>query len=203
MDYRLELAKIFKDVVSKDKDRVRRQIPNLLTLIRGTLAPILMIIATIIKNIEFAFIIIAISAFTDCIDGWFARKYNVVSEFGALLDTICDKLFTVCVILPIFSLTKERFIIVLFFEILISIINMYSKFKGNNPKSSLIGKAKTVVLDASVVLCYLSYLVEVDRKIIHFALYLTMFMQIITTIGYIKEYIKQLKVLKSQKNKMQ
>ena len=47
MDYRLELAKIFKDVVSKDKDRVRRQIPNLLTLIRGTLAPIFMIVAII------------------------------------------------------------------------------------------------------------------------------------------------------------
>lgn len=198
MDYRLELAKIFKDVVSKDKDRVRRQIPNLLTLIRGTLAPILMIIATIIKNIEFAFIIIAISAFTDCIDGWFARKYNVVSEFGALLDTICDKLFTVCVILPIFSLTKERFIIVLFFEVLISIINMYSKFKGNNPKSSLIGKAKTVVLDASVVLCYLSYLIAINKEIIHFALYLTMFMQIITIIGYIKEYISQLKLSKKE-----
>ena len=103
MDYRLELTKIFKDIISKDRERIKKQIPNLLTLIRGTLAPILMIIATILNKIELAFIIIAISAFTDCIDGWFARKYNVVSEFGALLDTICDKLFTVCVILPIFS----------------------------------------------------------------------------------------------------
>ncbi len=198
MDYRLELTKIFKDIISKDRERIKKQIPNLLTLIRGTLAPILMIIATILNKIELAFIIIAISAFTDCIDGWFARKYNVVSEFGALLDTICDKLFTVCVILPIYSLSKERFLIVLFFEVLISIINMYSKFKGNNPKSSLIGKAKTVVLDVSVVLCYLSYLIAINKEIIHFALYLTMFMQIITIIGYIKEYISQLKLSKKE-----
>ena len=75
---------------------------------------------------------------------------------------------------------------------------MYSKFKGNNPKSSLIGKAKTVVLDVSVVLCYLSYLIAINKEIIHFALYLTMFMQIITIIGYIKEYISQLKLSKKE-----
>ncbi len=193
MDYKMEFKNVFKDIASKDKEKIRKQIPNLLTLIRGTLAPILMIVATITNKIELAFIIILISALTDCIDGWYARKYNVVSEFGATLDTICDKLFILFVILPIFSLAKKMFITVLFFEILISIINIYSKIKGNKPKSSLLGKAKTVVLDFSVLLCYLSYLLPIKEDIIYFCLYLTMIMQIITIIGYIKDYIVQTK----------
>ena len=99
MDYKEEFKKLFLDVTSKDKERIKRQIPNMLTLIRGALTPILLVIAIIIHNIQFAFIVTVISALTDCFDGWYARKNNVTSEFGAMLDTIADKLFILFMIL--------------------------------------------------------------------------------------------------------
>ena len=39
------LLKMFQDLFSKDKNRIRSQIPNLLTLVRGVLAPIFIIIS--------------------------------------------------------------------------------------------------------------------------------------------------------------
>ena len=87
---------IISDLKSKDKERRRKQIPNTLTLIRGFLAPFTIIPAVLNKNLYLAFALIAVCGLTDCFDGWYARKYNAQSEFGADLDAICDKLFVLC-----------------------------------------------------------------------------------------------------------
>ncbi len=191
MNYKMEFNNLFEDVTSGEKERIIRQVPNVLTLIRGTLTPILMIVATIIGKIELAFGVIFISALTDCFDGWFARKYNVTSEFGANLDTVCDKLFILFVILPVFLKEPIYFFCILLLELIISIINIYSKIKGKEPKSSILGKLKTIVLDCSVGLLYLNYLILIDSKIIYTFFYLTIIMQIITIIGYLKSYIRK------------
>lgn len=191
MNYKMEFNNLFEDVTSGERERIIRQVPNVLTLIRGTLTPILMIVATIIGKIELAFGVILISALTDCFDGWFARKYNVTSEFGATLDTVCDKLFILFVILPVFLKEPIYFFCILLLELIISIINIYSKIKGKEPKSSILGKLKTIVLDCSVGLLYLNYLILIDSKIIYTFFYLTIIMQIITIIGYLKSYIRK------------
>ena len=191
MDYKEEFKKLFLDVTSKDKERIKRQIPNMLTLIRGALTPILLVIAIIIHNIQFAFIVTVISALTDCFDGWYARKNNVTSEFGAMLDTIADKLFILFMILPILTIENTFFTVVLVLEILISVINIYSKIIGNKPRSSVIGKIKTVILDIAIALCYLNFIVSINKKAIHISLIIAITMQIITIIGYIRLFLKQ------------
>lgn len=65
-------------------------IPNLLTLIRVLCVPFIM--AFILKQETItAFIILIVSSSTDLFDGYIARKYNQVSEFGKAFDPFADK----------------------------------------------------------------------------------------------------------------
>jgi len=68
-----------------------RQIPNLLTVARILLTPV---VATYIWRREYIFAaaFFAIAGITDALDGWLARKLNASSRFGLFADPIADKL---------------------------------------------------------------------------------------------------------------
>ena len=81
-------------------------IPNLLSLFRLLLIPVYMTIylnAAQTKDYIAAAIILAISCLTDMVDGKIARKYNMISTFGKVLDPIADKVtqFTLIICLSI------------------------------------------------------------------------------------------------------
>lgn len=190
--YFVENVKIvIADLRSKDKERKRKQIPNLLTLIRGFFAPITIIPAVLSGNIYLAFGLIAICALTDSFDGWYARNYNAQSKFGADLDAICDKLFVLTLAFPLAFEYPWWIVEILALELIISIINSHYKIKGYEVHSSLVGKAKTVILDTSIALCYLNFLIPVPEMLITIATILTVGMQVLTAAGYIVAYRKQ------------
>ena len=160
-------------------------------IIRGFLAPITIIPAVLSGNIYLAFVLIAICSLTDSFDGWYARKYNAQSKFGADLDAICDKVFVLALAFPL-SFQYTRWIIeILVLELVISIINSLYKIKGYEVHSSLTGKAKTVVLDTSIALCYFDFIFDVPEILITIATVLTTIMQILTVVGYIISYKNQ------------
>lgn len=64
-------------------------IPNLLSLLRLTLVPVLAIAAVLNEAVLFL-LILAISLFSDVLDGYFARKLKQVTELGARLDSWAD-----------------------------------------------------------------------------------------------------------------
>lgn len=68
-----------------------KHIPNILTIIRFLLIPF---IVFCIFNSQFiwAFVFFTISGITDVADGFIARKFNLVSNFGKLMDPLADKL---------------------------------------------------------------------------------------------------------------
>ena len=81
-------------------------IPNLLSLFRLLLIPVYMTIylnAAQTKDYIAAAIILAISCLTDMVDGKIARKYNMISTIGKVLDPIADKVtqFTLIICLSI------------------------------------------------------------------------------------------------------
>lgn len=188
------LLKMFQDLFSKDKNRIRSQIPNLLTLVRGVLAPIFIIISLCIDSLLMTIIVIAISALTDLFDGWYARKYGYVSEFGALIDTICDKFFIFWIILPIIKTKPFLFMIIISLEFCISVINGILKLRGKKVSSSIMGKVKTGVLDASVVFCYLSLVVDINSLFLDVILYISIGFQIMSILGYIINFVRQERV---------
>ena len=68
-----------------------KHVPNILTIIRFLLIPfILVYIFT--GNYILAFVFFTLSGITDIADGCIARKYNLISNFGKLMDPLADKL---------------------------------------------------------------------------------------------------------------
>ena len=86
---------------------ILRFIPNVLTLFRSLTAIILPII--IIYGDEIGALIatpiLFLAGISDYFDGFFARKYNVISNFGKVLDPVADKLLVIGVI---FALATEN-----------------------------------------------------------------------------------------------
>ncbi len=196
------VKKVIDDLKSNDKEIKRKQIPNLLTLIRGFLAPITIIPAVLTDHIYIAFGLIAFCALTDAFDGWYARNYNAQSEFGAMLDAICDKLFVLTLAFPLSFKYPSWIVLILVLELIISIINSSYKIKGYDARSSKIGKAKTVILDSAIALCYLDMIISIHKDIITVVTVLANIMQVFTIGGYILQYKKDsLNNLKTKREK--
>lgn len=172
-----DFRKEFKSIKKKE---IKRQIPNLLTLSRG-LAPIVIIPAILFNKLYFVIILLIIFALTDFLDGKIARKYNLVSEFGVKLDAVCDKIFAIGLIIPAI-INHGIFIFNFVMEIAISYTNLLSYTKGNNPRSTIIGKIKTALLSLTLIL---SYIPNMNNLVIFIFSLITIICQVITLIKYI------------------
>ena len=67
-------------------------IPNLMTLFRVVLIPFLILNYVKYHNYKATIIILILSGITDVGDGFVARKFNMVSDFGKFFDPVADKL---------------------------------------------------------------------------------------------------------------
>lgn len=95
-------------------------------------------------------IILVLLFATDWVDGYIARKYNVSTFFGSILDSLSDKLIAIlsCIIL---CYENQFAIFGVLIEILIILVNMFVLLRKGNIKSSKIGKAKTWVLSIAII----------------------------------------------------
>ena len=66
-------------------------IPNILSFIRLCLIPIIVWLFIGKQDYLLAGIFVLISGLTDMVDGWIARTFNMISDFGKVLDPIADK----------------------------------------------------------------------------------------------------------------
>ena len=74
-----------------------KHVPNILTIIRFLLIPIIVIFA-FQDNYIATIIVLTISGLTDVLDGYIARKYNFISNFGKLMDPLADKMTQVALL---------------------------------------------------------------------------------------------------------
>lgn len=93
-------------------------IPNILCYIRILLVPVFVITyirAVTPRDYYLAAAIILFSGFTDLIDGYIARRFNMVSELGKALDPITDKITQGGIIISLlFKVKGMVFLLVLF-----------------------------------------------------------------------------------------
>jgi CDP-diacylglycerol--glycerol-3-phosphate 3-phosphatidyltransferase/cardiolipin synthase len=129
------------------------KIPNILTIGRILIAPILVIIFYFPGEWSdwLSCLIFVIAAFTDYLDGFFARLYKQQSKFGELLDPIADKVIVATALaLLIMSQTIKHYsviaaIIIITREILISGLREFlAKAQIYIPVTNL-SKGKTVI----------------------------------------------------------
>jgi CDP-diacylglycerol--glycerol-3-phosphate 3-phosphatidyltransferase len=125
-------------------------LPNILSVSRILfLVPIIIFFENDFYIFSVATFIVA--AFTDLLDGYFARKHNQSSDSGALLDLLADKLF-VSILLIWMTFNFDNLIVfisavlIVSREISISYLRLFIISQSNNikeVKSDLLGKYKT------------------------------------------------------------
>lgn len=77
-----------------------KHIPNTLTILRFILIPF--IVMSIVKdNYIEAFIFLTLSGFTDILDGFIARKFCFITNFGKLIDPLADKTTQVAILVTL------------------------------------------------------------------------------------------------------
>lgn len=76
-------------------------LPNLLTTIRFLLVPLFVYVFFLESNesIIYATYIFIIAGITDVLDGYLARKYNLITKWGQVMDPLADKLMLITVLI--------------------------------------------------------------------------------------------------------
>lgn len=86
-----ESQNVRKDNPAETQNRIFT-IPNLLSFFRLCMIPAFMWLYCVEKNYLWTGIILILSGLTDTVDGIIARKFNMISDLGKMLDPIADKL---------------------------------------------------------------------------------------------------------------
>ena len=129
-------------------------IPNILTTVRLVLVPIFAYFMIYADNMYIAAIIFVLSGLTDIVDGYIARHYNMITNFGMVYDPFVDKLMqitaVVCLviadIIPIWLLV---FVIVKEVSMIITGGILY--IRKIVVRSNKFGKTATVIFYAGVL----------------------------------------------------
>ena len=78
-----------------------KHIPNALTILRFLLIPFI-VISCVQGEYILAIIILTVSGLTDILDGFIARKFDLVSDFGKLMDPLADKATQISMLTTLF-----------------------------------------------------------------------------------------------------
>lgn len=142
-------------------------LPNKLTMMRVVLVPVFMIFAALSHygtadfNAAFmltAGIIFAVASFTDFLDGYLARKNNLVTDFGKFMDPLADKCLVTAAMLwfvEIGQMPAWALLIVIVREFAVSGLRMIAADKGRVIAAGWSGKVKTASTMVCIVLMLL------------------------------------------------
>lgn len=73
-------------------------IPNALTILRMLMIPLMVYVFNNF-GAQWAMCVYALASFTDILDGYIARKYNQITDFGKLMDPLADKLMVISMLI--------------------------------------------------------------------------------------------------------
>ncbi len=136
-------------------------LPNKLSIIRVALIPVIVILlyqqSDVCRIIAGALFIIA--SLTDFLDGYIARKYNLVTNFGKFIDPVADKLLVLTTLIMLLHRGQTEawiIIIILCRELAVDGLRLVAVTQGKVIAASPFGKIKTtcqmIMITASVLL---------------------------------------------------
>lgn len=142
-------------------------LPNKLTMLRVFMVPFFMIFAAMagFGTAQYnptaqlvAGVIFAIASFTDFLDGYLARKNNLVTDFGKFMDPLADKMLTTAAFIYMVVdgvCSPVVLAIILFREFAVAGVRMIAAESGTVIAANIWGKVKTVLQMLTVILYYI------------------------------------------------
>ncbi len=139
-----------------------RHLPNILTLLRILLIPPLVVILFSPSRQAgfFAAALFAVASITDWLDGYLARRLNIVTMLGKFLDPIADKLMVMSaliMILPFGRVPAWMVLVILGREIVITGLRSIASSEGIVISASKLGKYKTIFQIVAILGLLLHY----------------------------------------------
>lgn len=169
-----------------------KYVPNILTIIRFLLIPFI-VINIFCGNYILAFIFFTISSLTDIADGFIARKFNLISNFGKLMDPLADKLTQIITLASLFLnhiIPIWILLIVLLKEFIMIVGASFLYGKDVVVYSKWYGKLATVLFYVAIV--FSLFVAQFETGIIWDNIklgiyYLALFATIFSLIMYVKD----------------
>ena len=184
------------------KNLIKKTIPNGLTIFRCIIA-ILLPLIIIYGGDNGSFIaapLLLLAGLSDYFDGFYARKYDVVSNFGKIIDPIADKLLVIGVLLALASENMLNYnysfiaaLIIILREVLISGLRESMSSYKISLEVSLLSKWKTAIqlLGCGSFLVWRSDILLYEIKLLGLISYTVLwFAAIITAITGIQYILK-------------
>jgi cardiolipin synthase len=190
-------------VISTDRrERIRASVeeklrpltlPNFLTLLRLGIVPFF-VLAVFAHEFRLAVWIFVISGFTDVLDGWIARTFDLQSRIGALLDPLADKVLLTAayislavphgqaVVIPlwlaILTLFRDFVIMLMAF-----VFYMFEGVKSFPPNRA--GKLTTVMHVVTVSVVLMANVMPIPKIVLQTCFYVSFVMVIASGFSYI------------------
>ena len=164
-------------------------LPNQLTVLRLALTfPFVFALSVNFPGAKLlALMIFIVGSATDYADGYIARRFNLITDFGKLMDPLVDKIMTISAFICLVSLRTLpawAVIIIVSREFLITGLRLIAAAQGKVLPAERLGKHKMVWQIATIVYCLLLVTVDprLDQRLSAF-LHVTAFILICLTVG--------------------
>lgn len=160
-------------------------IANKLTVLRIFLVPIFAISMIMSPdNGTIPLIIFVLASLTDFLDGYLARKHNLVTTFGKFLDPVADKLLTLSAFIMLIEQSQIPawgVCVIVSREIAITGFRVIAASSGTTIAASSFGKIKTITQIISIILLLLNF---------EYAIYVFYLAVIFTLLSGVEYFVK-------------
>jgi CDP-diacylglycerol--glycerol-3-phosphate 3-phosphatidyltransferase len=199
--------------LTQEHPRWLKRLPNQLTALRILCIPL--VVWLMIQGAHYedgmpfqvtvydawASVIFSLAAITDFFDGWLARRFNVETLFGKLLDPLADKLLVVSAL--IILVDKHRMegwiaVILIVRDLGINAIRIAALEENIDVPSSWLGKTKTFLIDFAIGFLAVNGTIGgflPCREIGQAFLWAALFASVVSAVQYLVGYARQSKGL--------
>ena len=184
-------------------------LPNCLTIVRMFLIPVFLIAYYQLPEQRYvSMAIFALASFTDCLDGYLARKMNRITSFGKLCDPLADKLMVLSILFCLAgdgALAPERhpalnwvyLFSMLGKEFYMLAGSMVMLKKGVVVQSNIWGKAATLFFVIGIITVFPWHENALFLRIGQFVIPVAVILSYMAMVSYTVESVKKLNALKT------
>jgi CDP-diacylglycerol--glycerol-3-phosphate 3-phosphatidyltransferase len=177
----------------------RLNFPNVITLLRVTIIPVLFFL--LLSPGRDGSLIIAglfiLAALTDLLDGYLARKYEIVTVMGKFLDPIADKLIVntaMILMIPIGRISAWIVAIIIIRDFVVDGIRAIAQSEGYVIQASRLGKRKTLcqIFAVSALMIHYPFLGADAHVVGTVILYIALVLSVSSGVDYLMKFYRNI-----------
>ena len=154
-----------------------------------------------------ALVVFVVAASTDWVDGWYARKYNMVTKLGRVLDPFCDKIL-ICGAYILLAVEMDSgfdwyakiagwmAVVVVGRELLVTVLRSMIEGAGGDFSAKMAGKLKMVFQCVAVGACIVGLAMRANSAAelvpawLHWTIIISVWVSVVSTIHSGLLYVK-------------